>query len=123
MNKAKAVIKSGQLESYDSGYKKPIELNEENKEWLESIYYNPNLTPDRVVFVEDVKDKLIEMQKQLAEKDAVIAELVKHNERYEYFVNSFCDSVPDTPDTHWIYPRVCVLRRSTRFKPVVPKND
>lgn len=123
MNKAKAVIKNGKVESYDSGYKKPVELNEENKEWVASNKTDPADFFCDVLSVESVTDKLLELQKQLAEKDALIAELAKHNERYEYFVNSFCDSVPDTPDTHWIYPRVCVLRRSTRFKPVVPKND
>ena len=94
MNKAKAVIKNGQLESYDSGYKKPVELNEENKEWLNRILSGTNgdYYLDGMIDCDEVESKLLEMQKQLAEKDAVIAELNNENKELRKLKFTFIDS-------------------------------
>ena len=87
---------------------------------IESINYGKHasaMTGEQLHSKSDIAAELAYRDDRIEQLGRENAELAAHNERYRVFVENFCEKVPDTPETHWIYPSVQTLKRATRFTP------
>lgn len=89
-----------------------------DKQW---VFDNPheaaNLIEKQQQRVDDLMFENSALHREKRELENQNQALAAHNERYRVFVERFCEKVPDTPDNHWIYPSVQVLKRATRNTP------